>query len=378
VTEIAVPDARPTRGPARVGQATAVEQSRAVAEVQAAVLVAMQYPRDVAAATLAMRDACQNPRLAGRAFFAFPRGGERVAGPSVYLARELAGMWGNVTYGVAEMLRDDEHKQSEMQAYAWDLERNVRVSSTFIVPHIRDTKKGPKPITEMRDIYENNANAGARRVREAIFSVLPLWFVDEAQEIAAKTNEHGGGKPLQQRVADAVAAFERLGVSPDQMADRIGRAASRWTGQDLAQLQTLYGSIQRGELRVEEEFPRGDPGVSRPPAPADPGTGPAPVPPAPGPDAEPADPMADRRRAERAMFAELGSIKVTARDDRLNLCTDIVGRPINTTDDLTSEDIELVTTAARNIGYTTDEEKRDERIADHVLAGARARAAEPL
>jgi hypothetical protein len=41
-----------------LGQITAVEQARAVAEVQAAVVVAQQVPRSMGAATADMRDAC--------------------------------------------------------------------------------------------------------------------------------------------------------------------------------------------------------------------------------------------------------------------------------------------------------------------------------
>jgi hypothetical protein len=252
VTAVQLPSGR---GPARVGQATAVEQSRAIAEVQAAVIVAQSNPRDVQRAMQAMRDSCINPRLAARAFFAFPRGGEQVSGPSVYLARELARIWGNISHGVAELSRDDEHGQSEMQAYAWDLETNTRVATTFIVPHKRDTKKGVKALTDMRDIYENNANAGARRARECMFAVLPQWYTDEAQDLCTKTNEHGGGKPIQQRIADALAVYAGLGIAEEQLVERIGRPAARWTGLELAQLTTLYGSLQRGEVRKEVEFP---------------------------------------------------------------------------------------------------------------------------
>ena len=65
--------------PGRVGQGTAVEQSRAVAEVQAAVLIARQFPRNEAQAIARMRVACQQPELAQRAFFRFPRGSSMVS-----------------------------------------------------------------------------------------------------------------------------------------------------------------------------------------------------------------------------------------------------------------------------------------------------------
>jgi len=246
---------RPTAAPARVGQGTAVEQSRAVAEVQAAIVVAQQVPRDINAAIAEMRQSCQQLFLAERAFFRYSRGSGNITGASVHLARELARCWGNIQYGLVEMRRDDEYAQSEMQAFAWDVEKNSRNSSTFIVPHKRDQKGGPKQLTDMRDIYENNANNGARRVREAIFAILPPWFVEEAKQICTKTLADGGGKPLPQRIADAIRAFEGIGVVQDRIETKLGRQSGKWTEHDVAQLLVAFQSIQRGEVTADEEFP---------------------------------------------------------------------------------------------------------------------------
>jgi hypothetical protein len=241
--------------PSRVGQATVVEQSRAVAEVHAAIVVAQQCPRNVPDAVRAMRESCSQPALADRAFFRFPRGRETVSGPSIHLARELARTWGNVQYGIAELRRDDNYGQSEMIAFAWDVQTNARASSAFIAPHRRDTKDGPKPLTDMRDIYESNANLGARRVREMIFAILPAWFTEEAKKVCAETLSDGGGKPLAQRVLEAIDGFARIGIKEDQLAQKIGAVSAKWTVQDVATLGVIYTSIQRGEVTKDEEFP---------------------------------------------------------------------------------------------------------------------------
>ncbi|MFK0018252.1 hypothetical protein [Streptomyces sp. NPDC090798] len=245
----------PAAAPARIGQGTAVEQSRAVAEVQAAIVVAQQVPRDINSAISEMRQSCQQMFLAERAFFRYSRGSGNITGASVHLARELARCWGNIQYGLVEMRRDDEFGQSEMQAFAWDVEKNSRNSSTFIVPHKRDQKGGPKQLTDMRDIYENNANNGARRVREAIFAILPPWFVEEAKQICTRTLADGGGKPLPQRIADAIRAFEGIGITQDRIETKLGRPSGKWTEHDVAQLLVAFQSIQRGEVTADEEFP---------------------------------------------------------------------------------------------------------------------------
>ncbi|MGH3416474.1 MAG: hypothetical protein ACRDVE_04410 [Actinocrinis sp.] len=245
----------PVALPSRVGQGTAIEQSRAVAQVQAAMLVAQERPRSVPAALAEMREACKIQRLAERAFFRFRRGDGPITGPSIHLARELARCWGNIEYGLIEMRRDDEHGQSEMQAFAWDLERNTRNASTFIVPHVRYSREyGVTQLADPRDVYENNANNGARRVRESIFSVLPRWFTDEAQDICHQTLQNGGGLPLPTRITNCIEQFEDGGVTLDQLERKIGAPSGRWSAVDLAQLAVILGSLKRGEVRAEDEF----------------------------------------------------------------------------------------------------------------------------
>lgn len=247
------PIAAPASQRANVSQATVIEQSRAVAEVQASVLVAQQNPRNKAFAVAEMRDSCAQTSVAERAFFEFRRAGQSVTGPTIHLARELARCWGNIQFGVTELRRGE--RESEMQAFAWDLETNARNATTFIVPHVRDTKNGTTDLVNMRDIYENNANNGARRLREAIYTVLPGWFVDEAQELCRKTLEGGGGVPLAQRIANSIAAYEGIGVTRAQLESKTGRPSNEWTVADVADLGVTFKSIRAGDLSRDDEFP---------------------------------------------------------------------------------------------------------------------------
>ena len=241
--------------PSTVGQATAVEQSRAIAQVQAAVVMARQFPRSEQHAIAQMRDACGRIELARRAFFSFNRAGQTVSGATVYLARELARIWGNIDYGLNELKRDDEHGQSELQAYAWDLETNSRSTRTFVVQHGRDTKTGRKKLTELRDIAENNNNFGARNVREMIFAVLPQWFTDMAEQVCRETMNNGGGEPLPVRADKAIAAFSRARINREQLEDKVGAPVDEWTHADVTDLEILYGSLARKEITRDEAFP---------------------------------------------------------------------------------------------------------------------------
>lgn len=236
-------------------EATQIEQSRAIAQVQGALVVAQQRPRNVMDAMTRIREACGNQRLADRAFFRYQRGGNNITGPSIHLATELARCWGNIEFGIVELRRDDRKAESEMLAVAWDLETNTRVTNSFIVPHKRDTKHGQKDLTDLRDIYENNANAGARRLRECIFRILPVHVREEATDLCNETLEHGGGEPLATRIDKMMAAFADFKVTTTQIERRLGIAVVKMKPVDLANLGIVYQSIRRGEVRVEDEFP---------------------------------------------------------------------------------------------------------------------------
>jgi hypothetical protein len=250
------PAQQAAHGPDRVGQQTAVEQSRAVAEVQAAIYVARQFPRDVGRSRTAMQSACGSMALAEKAFYRFPRAGGAVEGSTIHLAKTLAQAWGNIQYGVSEMRRDDNYRQSEMQAWAWDVEANTRHVLTFIVPHAKFAKGKVEALIDLRDIYENNANNGARRLREAIFAVIPDFFIDEAEELCRDTLAKGDGKPLPERIDGAVKVFQQLGINADRLEQKLGRPREQWNGADLAQLLITHKSIQRREIAVDEAFPQ--------------------------------------------------------------------------------------------------------------------------
>lgn len=242
--------------PDRLGQGTAVEQSRAVAVVQAQVLVAWQRPRDPKQARERMLEACSHLELADDAFYAYPRGGETVTGMTVVAAVELATCWGNIDYGLTEMRRDDVYGQSEMLAFAWDMETNVRHAHTFIVQHKRSTKTGTYKLTEPRDIYELNTNDGSRRMRESILKTLPRWYRSEAEKaLKATLLKEIGAESIEQGRERAIQFFRgEFGVGRGQLEFKLRKPVDKWKANELIELRILGQSIKKGQLRPEEAF----------------------------------------------------------------------------------------------------------------------------
>ncbi|MFI7449583.1 hypothetical protein ACIBQX_18950 [Nonomuraea sp. NPDC049714] len=336
--------------PSRVGQATAVEQSRAVAEVHAAMVMAQQVPRNLDRAVAEMERSCRQMEMASRAFYSFPRAGGTVNGPSIHLARELARCWGNIQHGLHEMRRDDEGHQSEMQAFAWDIQTNTRIAHTFIVPHKRDARGSAQVLTDMRDIYENNANNGSRRVREAIFAVLPPWFVERAKELCNETIAAGRqGETLPQRIDEAIKAFAGGGITQDQLERKQGKPATAWTAHDVAQLEVLFKSLRRGEVTRDEAFPASEQPVTvaeiatpTPPAPQQPEAQDAPAAEQPQVPAQAAHP--DRLREMNILFTDTGITTHTGKGStaandaaRFAWIAEHLGVTVTSTKDLTAD-----------------------------------------
>ena len=243
--------------PTKAGsQATQIEQSRAIAEVKAMVTVAQMMPRSEADAIERIKEACGQMRLAERSFFKFSRGGSTVAGSTIHLAADIARCWGNIDYGVKELARDDIAGHSEMVAFAWDLQTNVRAETSFIVPHKRDKKDGPVALIDMRDIYENNANNGARRLREMLFRVIPPHIKSMAEELCRETLQRGTStEPLAKQIADIIEALAGFGIHKGRIEAKLGLAVDAMTPVDLANLRVSFFSLRRQEVTAEEEFP---------------------------------------------------------------------------------------------------------------------------
>ena len=79
------------------------DQQRAVAEVQAAMMIARMNPRDPIAAMDRILNACARPTLADAAVYTYSRGGSDVSGPSIRLAEAMAQSWGNMQFGIREL-----------------------------------------------------------------------------------------------------------------------------------------------------------------------------------------------------------------------------------------------------------------------------------
>lgn len=228
--------------------------SRYVQEVQGMIIMAKKFPRDQFAAYNRIMEACKRKSLAEVAQYEFPRGGEKVTGPSIRLAEVLAQNWGNISTGIIEL--EQNYGESKVMAFAWDLETNYREERIFSVKHERKAKGVIKKLDDPRDIYELVANLGARRKRSCILAVIPKDIVEAAEAQCEETlKKSNAGKPLVDRIRDMFAKFQAdFGVTKDMIEEFIGCRAEAFTERDVMKLARVYNSLRDGMAKREDFF----------------------------------------------------------------------------------------------------------------------------
>jgi hypothetical protein len=219
------------------------DQQRAIAEVQAAMMIARMNPRDPIAAMDRILNACTRPTLADAAVYQYSRGGSDVSGPSIRLAEAMAQQWGNFQFGIREL--EQRNGESTVQAFAWDVETNTRREVTFQVPHIRHTRQGSKRLEDPRDIYEMVANQGARRLRACILAVIP-GDVTEAAVSQCETTMKAKADTSPEAVQKMLTAFAEFGVTREQIEKRIQRHLDAIQPAQIVALKKVYASLRDG------------------------------------------------------------------------------------------------------------------------------------
>lgn len=223
--------------------AGSTDASRAVAEVQAAMMIARMNPRDEIGAMNKILNACMRPTLADSSMYTYSKGGTEVTGASIRLAEAIAQSWGNMQFGMREL--DQVNGESTVQAYAWDVESNTRREITFQVPHIRYKKNNQSTkLTDPREIYELVANQGARRLRACILAVIPGDVTEAAVvqcEKTMRTKADTSPEAIQKMVDTFLGEFN---VTKEHIQKRIQRSIESIAPAQVVSLKKIYVSLR--------------------------------------------------------------------------------------------------------------------------------------
>ena len=246
------------------GVTTAI--ARTEAEIKASLLLACKYPRDENAAYERLIRSCGRPILAEKAAYRFPRGGSEISGPSVYLAREMARVWGNMRYGVRIVSETED--MIHITGYAFDLEANNYVEMEAHFKNLIYRKKGGWQRPDERDKRELINRHGAVAVRNAILQLMPPDIIETALDESAKTMEKAAAGELKQdrdsAIRSIVVAFGRFGVTAAMLAEYLEHDLTTVSAKELAGLREVWTAIRDGQSQVGEYFQSTTPKAAAP------------------------------------------------------------------------------------------------------------------
>ena len=255
-TQVANPFGEVAVAPSSTPVAAESAQAREVAEIQAAMVIAKRFPRDEMGATDRILRSCTRPTLAESALYSYARGGSEVTGPSIRLAEACAQEWGNIRFGFREVSRGTDERgrrYSDVEAFAWDMERNTYKPLTFQVAHWRDTKNGCYPLKDERDIYELTANMAQRRVRACILAIIPGDVVEAAVSQCEETLK-AQADTSPEGLKKLVEAFKSFKVTQTQIEKRNQCRLEATRPAQVVQLRKVYNSLRDGMSKPEDWF----------------------------------------------------------------------------------------------------------------------------
>jgi hypothetical protein len=232
------------------------QQAMAQKEIEGALVFARRFPRSEDDARARLLDSCKRQKFADMVRYSYPRGGAQVEGPSVYLAREAARLWGNLRYGF-DIVHDDAEIRT-VRAWAWDLETNTRRQIDATFKKLIYRKKGGWQAPDERDIRELTNKQGETAVRNCLLHLLPPDLVDDAIEEALKTLRNDAAKDPAEARKRLVGAFRAIGVTAAELERYLGHGLEVITPDEIADLRGVWKSISDGNskwaeyLRTEE------------------------------------------------------------------------------------------------------------------------------
>ena len=234
--------------------AVAIEQERAVAQAKGKLVLARQFPRDMVQVEEDLIKCCKLPSLADVAFYSVPRGDKKLVGPSIRLAEEIARICGNIEYGHRELSRSAD--KSEIEVYAWDMQTNVTAIRQLTVPHVLDTKSGPRKLRDQKDVDDLIANKASKQLRGRILAIVPKWLLESAMAECKRTIVAIGanGKSLEERAQAMTVAFNHLGVPTEKLVKWLGHDLKTITADEFIELKGIHNAIKLEGARASDYF----------------------------------------------------------------------------------------------------------------------------
>lgn len=244
----------------------AAKSASALQEIQGAIFLAKQFPRDEQTVFGKLMTACRRASLAKAAAYAFPRGGATVTGPSVNIARVAAQVYGNVRWGL-DVIRSDEDEMT-IEGWAWDIENNVKVTAQDHFKKLIYRKAGGWIKPDERDLRELVNRRGAILVRNCLLQILPKDLIEDALAICKQTLVKGIKDPKGES-KQLIVDFGAYNVTVEMLQEYA--QSKEWDAETIIELQGVLNSIREGNTKVRDHFFKKEEEATDPPPTITPG-----------------------------------------------------------------------------------------------------------
>lgn len=237
------------------GMAAALNRS----EIEQQISTARRFPRSLKRfRDEALQMVTLSETVAEQCIYALPRDGKTIEGPSARFAEVVASAWGNCRAG--SRVVDDKGEFVVAQGVFHDLERNVAI--TYEVQRRITGKSGKRYSADMIGVTANAACSIA--LRNAILKGVPKAFWEDMYA-AARQVIMGDIKTLANRRTAAVAAFQKFGITAEQIVTKLGVAGVEdITLEHLVTLKGLLTAIKDGDTTPEDAFQKASTDVNSP------------------------------------------------------------------------------------------------------------------
>jgi len=227
------------------------------AEVDIQIQTARKFPRSMKRAREKILEiATLDPKTAEACFYALPRDGKVIEGPSVRMAEIIAASYGNLR-AAARVIGYDETSVI-CQGVCHDLENNV---ATSVEVRRRITTKSGRRYSD--DMVNTTSNAGcAIAFRNAIFKVVPSAIFKDVVEQVKKVGM-GDERTIAEKRKAALAWFDARGYKQKQLFAMLNslednpsevKAAEELTIDHLIILRGVVNAVNEETTTLEEVF----------------------------------------------------------------------------------------------------------------------------
>lgn len=111
---------------------------------------------------------------------------------------------------------------------------------------------GMKDVERARDMTYQIGQSKSQR--NTVVKAMPVWLVRDACD-AARTAAESKIKDVPGKAKEAIASFEKNGVSRAQLEAKLGSKMEVWTPRDILTLRAIVKAIKDKETTLENEFP---------------------------------------------------------------------------------------------------------------------------